>query len=218
MSGLGGIAEGAINGFAGAPSLPASVTMPGIFVGGAPLDKAASASYSKWVDGTATASSACFARTRFSRSSSRGSATSSSKTTFVIVPSLIKLEIVSDGSPTTTCNREPYLVLSVASKSSRLSNKKRQRFGPTFAGVAQAGSRQYKGRTALSAHASVSAALSCTLRFLRNHTAVVMALAEAKDARRRRSGGVVLSVQPELADSAACRLLSLQIARRTHFA
>jgi hypothetical protein len=33
-----------------------------------------------------------------------------------------------------------------------------------------------------------------------------MALAEAKDARRRRSGGVVLSVQPELADAERRRL------------
>ena len=41
--------------------------------------------------------------------------------------------------------------------------------------------------------------MSCTRRFFLNHTAVVIALADAKDARSRRSGGVVLSVQPELA-------------------
>jgi len=33
-----------------------------------------------------------------------------------------------------------------------------------------------------------------------------MARADAKDARRRRSGGVVLSVQPELADAQRERL------------
>ena len=64
----------------------------------------------------------------------------------------------------------------------------------------------------MSSHAFVSAALSWTLRFLRNQTAVVMARADAKDARRRRSGGVVLSVQPELAAEPSCRVLSLQIA------
>ena len=37
MAGRGGNDEGAINGFAGAPNLPAKVTMPGIFVGGAPF-------------------------------------------------------------------------------------------------------------------------------------------------------------------------------------
>merc|ERR1719353_116882 len=191
MAGRGGNVDGAGSGFDGGPSLPAKVTMPGIFVGGAPLASAASASYSKWVDGTATASSGCASTMRFSNSSSRGSATSSSKTTFVIVPSSMSFVIVSDGSPTTTCNLEPYFVFSVSSRSAKLSNKKRQRFGPTILGVAQAGSRQYNGKTLGSSHAAVRAALSWTRRFLRNHTAVVMALADAKDARRRRSGGVV---------------------------
>ena len=107
---------------------------------------------------------------------------------------LIDSHAVFGGPLTFTCCREPYFERRVSSRSAKLSSKKRQRFGPTIWGVAQAGSRQYNGKTLVSSHAAVSAALSWTRRFLRNQTAVLMALADAKDARRWRSGGVVMSV------------------------
>ena len=210
MAGRGGNVDGAINGFAGAPSLPAKVTMPGIFVGGAPLDNAASASYKRCVDGTACASSGWASTTRFSSSSSRGSATSSSKTIFVIVPSRISFVIV-------FVDRRPRHGTASRTWSQRLIEI-RQALQQEAAAVRSHNARRRPGRVEAVERQDgfvvarrVSAALSCTLRFFRNHTAVVMARTDVAEGERiRRSDVVVLKcslswlMSDELSSAAAC--------------